>query len=275
MIRRSGTATPRERQLRSVLSLRGICKSFGAVRALADVEFDVRRGEVTALLGDNGAGKSTLVKILSGAHPADSGQICFDGESVSISSPMDAQDLGIATVYQDLALCNNLDVVSNLFLGREHGRVLLSEEQMEEQTAELLGQLRAKLPSLRTAVAGLSGGQRQTVAIARALIGEPSVVILDEPTAALGVEQTSQVLDLIETLRDRGHAVLLITHNMSDVRAVADRAVVLRLGRTNGVFELAATTSEQIVAAITGADDNIVSRRAARSRRPREAASDE
>lgn len=275
MIRRSGTATPRERQLRSVLSLRGICKSFGAVRALADVEFDVRRGEVTALLGDNGAGKSTLVKILSGAHPADSGQICFDGESVSISSPTDAQDLGIATVYQDLALCNNLDVVSNLFLGREHGRVLLSEEQMEEQTAELLGQLRAKLPSLRTAVAGLSGGQRQTVAIARALIGEPSVVILDEPTAALGVEQTSQVLDLIETLRDRGHAVLLITHNMSDVRAVADRAVVLRLGRTNGVFELAATTSEQIVAAITGADDNIVSRRAARSRRPREAASDE
>lgn len=275
MIRRSGTATPRERQLRSVLSLRGICKSFGAVRALADVEFDVRRGEVTALLGDNGAGKSTLVKILSGAHPADSGQICFDGESVSISSPTDAQDLGIATVYQDLALCNNLDVVSNLFLGREHGRVLLSEEQMEEQTAELLGQLRAKLPSLRTAVAGLSGGQRQTVAIARALIGEPSVVILDEPTAALGVEQTSQVLDLIETLRDRGHAVLLITHNMSDVRAVADRAVVLRLGRTNGVFELAATTSEQIVAAITGADDNIVSRRAARSRHPREAASDE
>lgn len=275
MIRRSGTAASRTQQLRSALSLRGICKSFGAVRALVEVEFDVRRGEVTALLGDNGAGKSTLVKILSGVHPADAGQICFDGEPVSISSPTDAREHGIATVYQDLALCNNLDVVSNLFLGRERGRVLLGEEQMEEQTAELLGQLRAKLPSLRAPVAGLSGGQRQTVAIARALVGEPSVVILDEPTAALGVEQTSQVLDLIETLRDRGHAVLLITHNMSDVRAVADRAVVLRLGRNNGVFELATATSEQIVAAITGADDNVVSRRAARTRRPLEATSDE
>lgn len=275
MVGRSRTATSRTQQLRSVLSLRGICKAFGAVRALVDVEFDVKRGEVTALLGDNGAGKSTLVKILAGVHPADAGLICFDGEPVSISSPTDAREHGIATVYQDLALCNNLDVVSNLFLGRERGRVLLSEEQMEEQTAELLGQLRAKLPSLRNPVAGLSGGQRQTVAIARALVGEPSVVILDEPTAALGVEQTSQVLDLIETLRDRGHAVLLITHNMSDVRAVADRAVVLRLGRNSGVFELESTTSEQIVAAITGADDNVVSRRAARSRHPREASADE
>ncbi len=262
-------------QLRSVLSLHGICKAFGAVHALTDVNLDVKRGEVTALLGDNGAGKSTLVKILAGVHPADSGQILFDGQPVTVSSPTGARECGIATVYQDLALCNNLDVVANLFLGREHGGMLLGEEWMEEQAAELLGQLRAKLPSLRATVAGLSGGQRQTVAIARALVGDPSVVILDEPTAALGVEQTSQVLGLIETLRDRGHAVLLITHNMSDVQAVADKAVVLRLGRNNGLFDLAETTSEQIVTAITGASDNVVARRAARARRRLERGSDE
>jgi ABC-type sugar transport system ATPase subunit len=252
-----------------VLSLRGICKSFGAVHALRDVGFDVVRGEVTALLGDNGAGKSTLVKILAGVHLPDSGQVCFDDDPVAIASPTTARELGIATVYQDLALCNNLDVVSNLFLGHEHGRLLLSEELMEARAAELLGQLRATLPSLRAPVAGLSGGQRQTVAIARALVGDPSVVILDEPTAALGVEQTSQVLGLIESLRDGGHAVLLITHNMADVQAVADKAVVLRLGRNNGTFPVATTTSEEIVAAITGATDNAVSRRAARGSRYR------
>ena len=261
------TATS-EPDAQAVLSLRAVSKSFGAVRALTDVDLEVRRGEVTALLGDNGAGKSTLVKILSGVHAADSGVIEFDGEQVSISSPTAARDLGIATVYQDLALCDNLDVVANLFLGREAGRLVLSEELMEEQAWELLRQLSAKLPSLRTPVAGLSGGQRQTVAIARSLVGEPSVVILDEPTAALGVEQTAEVLNLIERLRERGHAILLITHNMADVRAVADHAVVLRLGRNNGSFVVAEVTSEEIVAAITGATDNTVSRRAARAGQP-------
>ena len=274
MARLSVTATRRP-QLQSMLSLRGVCKSFGAVHALTEVDLDIKRGEVTALLGDNGAGKSTLVKILAGVHGADAGQIRFDDIPVTISSPTEAREYGIATVYQDLALCNNLDVVSNLFLGREHGRVLLSEERMEEQSAQLLAQLRAKLPSLRATVAGLSGGQRQTVAIARALVGDPSVVILDEPTAALGVEQTSQVLGLIETLRDRGHAVLLITHNMADVQAVADNAAVLRLGRNNGLFKVAETSSEQIVTAITGASDNAVAQRAARAKHASEGSTDE
>jgi D-xylose transport system ATP-binding protein len=256
-------------RLQSTLSLRGVRKTFGAVHALDGVDLDLKRGEVTALLGDNGAGKSTLVKVLSGVHQADSGLITFDGEPVSISSPIDARDLGIATVYQDLALCENLDVVANLFLGQERGRLVLSEESMEEHALELLRQLSAKLPSVRTAVAGLSGGQRQTVAITRALVGDPLVLILDEPTAALGVEQSAEVLNLIEALRDRGLAVLLITHNMEDAEAVADRAVVLRLGRNNGTFSMANTTTEQLVAAITGGTDNRVSERAARIRRKR------
>jgi ABC-type sugar transport system ATPase subunit len=259
------TATSAQSQGPPALALRGVSKSFGAVRALSDVELTLRRGEVTALLGDNGAGKSTLVKILSGVHPADDGVIEFDGRPVSITSPTAARDLGIATVYQDLALCDNLDVVANLFLGREHSRLLLSEELMEERALDLLRQLSAKIPSVRTPVAGLSGGQRQTVAIARSLVGDPSVVILDEPTAALGVAQTAEVLNLIEKLRDRGHAVMLISHNMADVHAVADTAVVLRLGRNNGVFSLDDTTPEDLVAAITGASDNTVTRRAARA----------
>lgn len=261
------TAKPR---LRSVLSLRGVSKTFGAVRALDGIDVDIRRGEVTALLGDNGAGKSTLVKILAGVHAADAGVVNFDGEPVSINSPGQAHELGIATVYQDLALCNNLDVVANLFLGREQGRVLLDEERMEAHAWKLLRQLSAKLPSLRTAAAALSGGQRQTVAIARALVGDPAVVILDEPTAALGVEQTAEVLNLIETLRDRGLAILMITHNMADAEAVADHAVVLRLGRNNGTFRMAQTSTEQIVAAITGASDNRVTERGARIRRRRD-----
>ena len=246
-----------------LLSLRGISKAFGAVQALADVDIDVHPGEVVALLGDNGAGKSTLVKILSGVHPPDAGTITFRGEVVTIGSPVAARELGIATVYQDLALCDNLDVVANLFLGRETGRFTMDEESMEQHTWSLLRQLSAKIPSVRTPVAALSGGQRQTVAIARALIGEPSVVMLDEPTAALGVAQTAEVLNLIERLRDRGHGVLLITHNMADVQAVSDRAVVLRLGRNNGTFRLKDVTYEDIVAAITGATDSAVTRRAA------------
>lgn len=245
-----------------VLSLRGICKSFGAVQALRGVDLDVHAGEVVALLGDNGAGKSTLVKTLAGVHSPDAGTITFRGHDVTISTPAEAQNLGIATVYQDLALCDNLDVVANLFLGRENGRLAMREEEMEQRARELLGELAAKLPSLRTPVAGLSGGQRQTVAIARSLIGKPAIVMLDEPTAALGVAQTAEVLNLVERLRDRGLGVILITHNMANVREIADRAVVLRLGRNNGVFDMATVTEEEIVAAITGATDSSVTRRA-------------
>lgn len=246
-----------------VLSMRGISKGFGAVRALTDIDLDVYAGEVVALVGDNGAGKSTLVKILAGVHPADSGTISFAGAPVSIPSPTESRELGIATVFQDLALCDNLDVVANLFLGREPGRTIMDEELMEQQAWELLRQLSAKIPSVRIAVASLSGGQRQTVAIARSLIGEPRIVILDEPTAALGVAQTAEVLNLIERLRERGLGVILISHNMADVQAVADRVAVLRLGRNNGVFRTSDVSYEDIVAAITGATDNPVSTRAA------------
>lgn len=239
-----------------VLTVRGIGKRFGAVRALTDVDFWVNEGEVVALVGDNGAGKSTLVKVLSGVYTPDSGAIEFDGDEVDIADPAHAQDLGIATVFQDLALCDNLDVVANLWLGRELvNDGTLDEVGMEERTWTLLRELSAKIPSVRTPVASLSGGQRQTVAIARSLVGEPRVIILDEPTAALGVAQTAEVLNLIERLRERGHGVVLVSHNMADVLAVADRVVVLRLGRNNGVYNAAELTSETLIAAITGAVD--------------------
>lgn len=239
-----------------VLTMRGIDKRFGAVRALTSVDFRVREGEVVALVGDNGAGKSTLVKVLAGVHPPDAGTVELDGDVVQVSSPADAQELGIATVFQDLALCENLDVVANIWLGRElleQGR--LDEVAMEERTWVLLRELAAKIPSVRVPVSTLSGGQRQTVAIARSLIGEPRIVILDEPTAALGVAQTAEVLNLIERLRDRGHGVVLISHNLTDVLAVADRIVVLRLGRNNGEFDAEEATSELLIAAITGTLD--------------------
>jgi D-xylose transport system ATP-binding protein len=245
-----------------VLTVHAIGKHFGAVKALTDVDFWVNEGEVVALIGDNGAGKSTLVKLLSGVYTPDAGVIEYDGEPVEIGSPADAQELGIATVFQDLALCDNLDVVANLWLGRElrNGRTL-DEVDMEQQTWTLLRELSAKIPSVRTPVASLSGGQRQTVAIARSLIGDPRIVILDEPTAALGVAQTAEVLNLIERLRERGHGVVLVSHSMADVMAVADRVVVLRLGRNNGVYNIADVTSETLIAAITGATDNAVARR--------------
>jgi len=247
-----------------ILSLRGVSKTFGAVQALKDIDLDVYPGEVVALVGDNGAGKSTLIKILAGVHPHDEGTLTFDGDEVVLTSPTQSQGLGIATVFQDLALCDNLDVVSNLFLGREIIRGgTLDEEAMESKSWELLRQLAARIPSVRIAVAGLSGGQRQTVAIARSLIGDPRIVLLDEPTAALGVAQTAEVLNLIERLRDRGHGVLLISHNMADVQAVADRVAVLRLGRNNGVFTVQEVSYEEIIAAITGATDNVVTKRAA------------
>ena len=246
-----------------VLSMRGVSKSFGAVAALTDLELDVTAGEVVAIVGDNGAGKSTLVKVLAGVHRADTGTITFEGRDVTIASPSDAQALGIATVYQDLALCENLTVVENLFLGQELGPFRLDEVTMENRSWELLRQLSAKIPTVRIPVAALSGGQRQTVAIARSLLGDPKVIILDEPTAALGVAQTAEVLNLVERLRERGHGVIMISHNMVDVKAVADRVAVLRLGRNNGVFDVAAVSSEEIVAAITGASDNVVTRRSA------------
>ncbi len=248
-----------------VLALRGVSKRFGAVQALTDVELEVRPGEVVALVGDNGAGKSTLVKTIAGVNQPDEGVIEWEHRPVSINRPQDAQHLGIATVYQDLALCDNLDVVGNLFLGRELRRfAVLDEVGMEKKSRELLSTLSIRIPSVRIPIASLSGGQRQTVAIARALIGEPKVVILDEPTAALGVEQTAQVLDLVERLRDRGLGVILISHNMADVMAVADRVAVLRLGRNNGFFDRRYTTKEEIISAITGATDNAVTRRQAR-----------
>src|SRR5919106_1606396 len=218
-----------------LLALKGISKSFGPVEALKDVAFELRAGEVVGLVGDNGAGKSTLIKAIAGVQPADEGESYFDGQPVSLTSPQAATRLGIATVYQDLALAENLDVVENLYLGQEIGnRIpgihLLDEPAMEQRTLELLDSLGVTtIRSVRTEVAILSGGQRQAVAISRSLLGEPKVLLLDEPTASLGVEQTSQLLDLIEELRDRGLGVLLISHNMGDIKAVADRVAVLRL----------------------------------------------
>ncbi len=247
-----------------VVRLEAIHKAFGGIVALHQVDLDVFPGEVVALVGDNGAGKSTLVKVLSGVHAADAGPIDFQGQRVQIPTPAAAQRLGIATVYQDLALCENLNVVENLFLGQEVRPGRLDEVAMEVRSWELLRELSAKVPTVRIPVASLSGGQRQTVAIARSLLGEPEIVILDEPTAALGVAQTAEVLNLLERLRERGHGVIMVSHNMADVQAVADRIVVLRLGRNNGVFDVATTSMEDIVAAITGAADNVVARRAAR-----------
>jgi D-xylose transport system ATP-binding protein len=248
-----------------VLALRGVSKRFGAVQALTDVELEVHAGEVVALVGDNGAGKSTLVKTIAGVHPIDEGVIEWQGDPVRINKPHDAQGLGVATVYQDLALCDNLDVVGNLYLGREllH-RGVIDEVSMEKNSRELLSTLSIRIPSVRIPIASLSGGQRQVVAIARALIGDPKLVILDEPTAALGVEQTAQVLDLVERLRERNLAVILISHNMADVKAVADTVAVLRLGKNNGSFSVKDTSHEEIIAAITGATDNAVTRRAGR-----------
>ncbi|GAA5021728.1 hypothetical protein GCM10025734_77290 [Kitasatospora paranensis] len=236
-----------------LLSLRGISKRFATLQALSSVSLDIGPGEIVALVGDNGAGKSTLIKTVSGVHQPDSGLIEWRGRPVEIRRPLDAQELGIATVYQDLALCDGLDAVANLFLGRELRRFgLLREVEMERRAREVFASLSVRLPSLRIPVASLSGGQRQAVAIARSLIGRPDLVILDEPTAALGLEQTAQTLELIRRLRDHGHAVILVSHNLDDVQAVSDRVAVLRLGRNNGVFEARYTTQEQLTAAITG-----------------------
>ncbi|TMK78150.1 MAG: sugar ABC transporter ATP-binding protein [Actinobacteria bacterium] len=236
------------------LELRGISKAFGSVQALSEVDFEVRDGEVMALVGDNGAGKSTLIKCVAGIYSIDSGEVLFEGEPVATHGPKDAARLGIEIVYQDLALCDNLDVVQNMYLGREAHDLLqrLQEPEMEHKTAETLKSLSVTtIRSIRQQVASLSGGQRQSVAVARAVMWNSRVVILDEPTAALGVAQTRQVLDLVKRLAQQGLAVVLISHNLHDIFEVATRITVLRLGRDVGVYEREKTTQREIVEAIT------------------------
>jgi D-xylose transport system ATP-binding protein len=248
-------ATPsRTTETTPTLETRGVSKSFGSVNALSDVDFEVRSGEVMALVGDNGAGKSTLIKCIAGTYSIDSGDVYFDGQKVSISGPKDAAKLGIEVVYQDLALCDNLDVVQNMYLGREVHDWLgrLKEAPMEARTSETLKSLRVTtIRSIRQQVARLSGGQRQSVAIGRAVMWNSRVVILDEPTAALGVAQTEQVLELVRRLADQGLAVVLISHNLHDIFEVADRITVLRLGRNIAVYGRAETTQQEVVHAIT------------------------
>jgi D-xylose transport system ATP-binding protein len=250
--RKRATVTETETET-PLLQLRGITKSFGSVQALADVDFDVRHGEVMALVGDNGAGKSTLIKCIAGTHAYDSGQIFFEGQEVNIHGPKDAARLGIEVVYQDLALCDNLDVVQNMYLGRELNRwQILNEAAMENTTASTLKSLAVTtISSIRQPVATLSGGQRQSVAVAKAVQWNSKLVILDEPTAALGVAQTEQVLALVRRLGEQGLAVVIISHNLHDIFETADRITVLRLGRNVGIFDRRTTTQQAVVEAIT------------------------
>jgi D-xylose transport system ATP-binding protein len=245
-----------------LLELRGVFKSFGSVQALTDVDFEVQQGEVMALVGDNGAGKSTLIKCVAGIHPMDEGELLFEGEPVTVHGPKDAAKLGIEVVYQDLALCDNLDVVQNMYLGREARNwfQVLREPPMEAKTRETLAGLRVTtIKSIRQTVATLSGGQRQSVAVARAVMWNSKLVILDEPTAALGVAQTEQVLALVNRLAEQGLGVVLISHNLHDVFETATRITVLRLGRNAGLFERKAVTQEQVVHAITAGQPTKVS----------------
>lgn len=243
-----------------ILQMREISKRFGAVQALSDVDFEVFLGEVVGLVGDNGAGKSTLVKIIAGTYQADSGEYIFEGHPVTVNNPRDATDLGIQTVYQDLALCDNLDVVANLYLGREEMRPVvpglvrsINEIAMEKHSQSFIETLHVTIPSLRSKIATLSGGQRQSVAVARAVMWNSKVVLLDEPTAALGVEQTRQVKDLIVRLREQGLGVVVISHNLEDIFDVSDRIIVLRLGKRVATFETDVADPERVVGAITGA----------------------
>jgi D-xylose transport system ATP-binding protein len=237
-----------------LLDLRGISKSFGPVQALREVDFRAYPGEVMALVGDNGAGKSTLIKSIAGIHSVDSGEFHFEGNPVTIHGPKDAAALGIEVVYQDLALCDNLDIVQNMYLGRElvdrFNR--LDETTMEHRTAETLRGLSVTtIRSIRQNVASLSGGQRQSVAVAKAVMWNSKLVILDEPTAALGVAQTRQVLDLVKRLAAQGLAVVIISHNLNDVFEVADRITVLRLGRSVAEYRSSDTNQQLVVEAIT------------------------
>jgi D-xylose transport system ATP-binding protein len=265
----SKSSEANDAQPEHLLALKGVSKSFGPVQALTDVDFEVNAGEVVALVGDNGAGKSTLVKAMDGVQPADEGEMYFEGRKVRLSEPKAAAKLGITTVHQDLALCDNLDVVANLFLGQEEvggdGVPVpvhtLDETDMEQRTLQLLKDLSVTtLGNVRTQVGNLSGGQRQSVAIARSLVGDPKVVLLDEPTAALGVSQTEQVLALEKRLAERGLGVVVISHNLGNVFQVADRIVVLLLGRRVATFKTEETTPEEVVAAITGASADTAER---------------
>jgi D-xylose transport system ATP-binding protein len=255
---RSAAGQTEGREREPILELRGINKRFGAVQALTDVNLKVYPSEVIALVGDNGAGKSTLVKTIAGINIPDRGEIVFEGHPVHFTGPRDPTALGISTVYQDLALSDNLDVVANLYLGREETDKplpVISEEQMEKRAREVLRDLNVTtLQSPRLVVASLSGGQRQSVAVARSVMWSAKVVMLDEPTAALGVAQTKQVLELILRLKQQGHAVLVISHNLADVFEVADRILVLRLGRNAGDFDASETSRGEVIAAITGAE---------------------
>jgi D-xylose transport system ATP-binding protein len=237
-----------------LLECRAVSKAFGAVQALYRVDFEVRPGEVMALVGDNGAGKSTLIKSVAGIYPFDEGKVYFDGRYVNVHGPRDAAKLGIEIVYQDLALADNLDVVANMFLGRERTRTgfVLDEARMERTSRETLDSLHVTtLQSVRQVVAGLSGGQRQSVAVAKAVMWNSRLVILDEPTAALGVAQTRQVLNLVRRLAERELGVVIITHNLHDVFEVADRITVLRLGQRVAMFDRPETTQQEVVQAIT------------------------
>jgi D-xylose transport system ATP-binding protein len=240
-----------------LLELKGVFKRFGAVTALAGVDFHVSNGEVMALVGDNGAGKSTMIKTIAGIHPKDEGEILWEGKPVSINGPKDSAALGIEVVYQDLALCDNLDVVENMYLGRETLGSFrrLNEPKMEQAAANVLKDLSVTtIQSTRQIVAGLSGGQRQSVAVAKAVLWNSKLVILDEPTAALGVAQTRQVLDLVKRLGEQGLAVILISHNMSDVFEVADSITVLRLGQNVAEFKTSETNQREVVEAITAGE---------------------
>jgi D-xylose transport system ATP-binding protein len=237
-----------------VLSMSGISKRFGAVEALVEAELVVHPGEVVALVGDNAAGKSTLAKVIAGVLQPDAGLIELDGAPAHLPTPTAARAAGVAMVFQELAVCDNLDVAANVFLGHElRANGLLDQHAMDEATRHVLRELGASIPSIRTPLDRLSGGQRQAVAIARTLIGRPRLVVLDEPTASLGVVQTAEVLTLVDRLRGMGMGVVIIGHNLNDLRAVADRVEVLRHGRNNGSFDGPTSRSAEIIAAITGA----------------------
>ena len=258
MFSQGGTLNKRLRDAGPLLACRGVSKAFGAVQAIYKVDFEVRPGEVMALVGDNGAGKSTLIKGIVGIYPFDDGEVSFEGSQVHIHGPRDAARLGIEVVYQDLALADNLDVVANMFLGRERLRngIVLDELHMEHEAQEVLESLSVTtLKSVRQTVAGLSGGQRQAVAVAKSIMwGNSKLIILDEPTAALGVAQTRQVLDLVRRLAERDFGVVIISHNLHDIFEVADRITVLRLGQQVAKFDRQDTNRQEVVQAITAGE---------------------